>query len=189
MKDKKQIKRYASYLLTIMLILTVIGCGKKDSQNDTDKIANEIIINTQEQTELALTAENYNDYLNLSIYCTEGGEPITLNEPIALAPDYAQGFAYPSITGFLSTQTASSEIRFEDVSVKIEITGTYKACSIANVAETAEDTFQLTIETPIDASGEVLKSTDFELPEGYATITSYISYEYEIVDISGYVIK
>lgn len=189
MKIQKRIKKYVSFLLIGMIVLTIAGCGNKKPKDDTVKNPDEITINTPNAKEIALTPENYTEYLNMSIYCTEGGESISLNKPIALAPDYDQGFAYSKITGFLSTQTASSQISFKDVKVKAEITGTYKACSASNINETKEDSFKLTIETPIDASGEVLKSTNFELPEGFVTLTSFIAYEYKIVEISGTVIK
>ncbi len=177
------------YILVAILALALIGCSKQITTPDAPKAPEEITINTGENRTIPLTKENYAEYLNLTVYCTEGGDAITLKNPIALSADYEQTTAYPRITGFLSTKPISTALRFQDLKLKVEINGTCTTYNANNGVQKTDDHFALTLETAVSETGDASVTTDLELPKDMVTLTSFITYNYEIVEISGTVLK
>ncbi len=174
MKSKNFIVRYSALSLIILISLFFNACKNDD---------------TEKTSKIALTSENYSEYLDITVFCAGSGENVTLSTPIPLSEDYSQSFAHSEITANFITNKVSPELKFENVNIKLAVTGQYKAHSVADISKTLEEPIDIAFDLETDTAGEGKISQSVTLPDGYVTLNSLLTYKWEVMEISGTVSK
>ena len=153
-------KRLLSILLICTMMFCLAACGKSEGSKD-----------------IQLSKDNFDDYFNLSISAHAGGEQVY--DPLTLS------YKNDSVVINYSVEGATSNYNYNDVTIKLKIkvncTGVF-----SNPDDTIQTKFEKEYIIDTNISGKAEECVDILRVGGYGLEEEDISFEYEIVEVNGY---
>lgn len=162
----KKIIKYLMLIIFTMISMTGCGLSKK----------------------IYLNMNNYEKYLkiNTNVYNAILDDQVYVGS-IEIGNGYSTFYMYKSYRGWLSIKGVSQNFNYNDVKIKVKISGDYKYYKIGDYKNPDSDSFEMTLEASTDIAGNSKDAYEDRYLGENVTHENLINYKVEVISVSGYV--
>lgn len=183
-------KKTFALILALVMCLSLCACGGNVGSNANTTTENNANTTNGNPDEIALTLDNYSKYLSVKAYMSD---PASMDGLFVGAVNNGQGINYDGgsslyvfnhFTSSVQVEGVSTNFNYNDISVTVRFTGTYKTVDINTNKWSSgnEIDSEITVECNIAGEGSVWEK--FSGNGGYM-LRKMAEVEWEVVAISG----